>query len=220
LFVSRDKVFESENVLQETMIVKVDKSHSRSDVLISSSKSNKDFIDLNSITVPYRDVVFGAEKYVYLVTTEEELKVLKTLHQFKETLPSLGLKVKTGLTVDFRSQEYMRDTDEPGTVPCLYAQHIKNGRITFPLGKGSEYITTEKNSLVQQNRNYLIIKRFTAKEEKRRLQCGIYLSSDMPSYKYISTDNKVNFIEGNGQMTDALVYGLFVLFNSTLYDSY
>ena len=47
------------------------------------------------------------------------------------------------------------------------------------------------------------------------------LSSDLPEYSHISTQNKVNFIDGlNFDMSEELVYGLYVLFNSTLYDLY
>ena len=82
-------------------------------------------------------------------------------------------------------------------------------------------MSTEKSGLIKRNKNYLLVKRFTAKEEKRRFQCGIYLSADLPEYEQISTQNKVNFIEGIGfDMTDEQVYGLYVIFNSTIYDQY
>lgn len=41
----------------------------------------------------------------------------------------------------------------------------------------------DKKGLIQENRNYLFVKRFTAKEERRRLQCGVYLSKNYPQYK-------------------------------------
>ena len=42
--------------------------------------------------------------------------------------------------------------------------------------------------------DFLIVKRFTSKEEPRRLQCGIYLKKKYNKFKYISTQNNVNFI--------------------------
>ena len=66
-----------------------------------------------------------------------------------------------------------------------------------------------------------IILLFPKKEEKRRLQSGIYLSEYLPEYEEISTQNKVNFIDGlTEEMSVELVYGLYVLFNSTIYDLY
>ena len=66
----------------------------------------------------------------------------------------------------------------------------------------------------------MFVKRFTAKEEHRRLQCGVYLARKHPEYTEISTQNKINFISGLRELSECVVYGLYVLFNSTLYDSY
>ena len=222
LFVSRDKVFDKEDVLQETIIIKARKTHlSPEQVKLTSSKSNKDFDEITSLTVPYTLVVTGKNYYVYLVTDDKEVEVLKRLHQFCQTLPDIGVKMKTGLTVDFRNRSILRDEEEEGAIPLFYSQHIKQGKVEFPIQKEHEYVVTEQRGLMQDNKNYLFVKRFTAKEEPRRLQCGIYLAKNYPQYTKISTQNKINFIDGLlGEMSECLVYGLFVLFNSTLYDKY
>ena len=47
------------------------------------------------------------------------------------------------------------------------------------------------------------------------------LAKEFPQYKKISTQNKINFIDGiMTDMSECLVYGLYVLFNSTIYDKY
>ncbi|MCM1200116.1 MAG: Eco57I restriction-modification methylase domain-containing protein [Bacteroides fragilis] len=222
LFVSRNKVFDKEDVLQETIIIKVKKTNQTpKEVTITSSLSNNDFDNLTSLTVPYGLAVSGSDYYVYLVTDEREVSVLERLHKFDKTLPDIGLKMKTGLTVDFRNREILRDNAEEGAIPLFYSQHIKQGEVQFPIQKEHEYVVTDQNGLMQDNRNYLFVKRFTAKEERRRLQCGIYLSKKYPQYKKISTQNKINFIDGLiTEMSECLVYGLYVIFNSTLYDEY
>ena len=129
--------------------------------------------------------------------------------------------MKTGLTVDFRNREILRDEAEEGAIPLFYSQHIKQGKVEFPIQKEHEYVVTEQRGLMQDNKNYLFVKRFTAKEEPRRLQCGVYLAKEFPQYKKISTQNKINFVDGVlTEMSECLVYGLYVLFNSTLYDEY
>ncbi len=222
LFVSRNKVFDKEDVLQETIIVKVKKTYTiPKEVTITSSKSNCDFADLTSLTVPYNLVVSGTDYYVYLVTDEKEVEVLERLHKFDKTLPDIGVKMKTGLTVDFRNRDILRDEEEEGAIPLFYSQHIKQGKVQFPIKKEHEYVVTDQRGLMQDNKNYLFVKRFTAKEEPRRLQCGVYLAKDFPQYRKISTQNKINFIDGLlTEMSECLVYGLYVLFNSTLYDEY
>lgn len=222
LFVSRNKVFDKENVLQETIIIKVKKtSQTPEEVTITSSQSNSDFDNLTFLTVPYSLVVSGNDFYVYLVTDEKEVSVLERLHMFDKTLPDIGLKMKTGLTVDFRNREILRDNAEEGAIPLFYSQHIREGEVHFPIQKEHEYVVTDKKALMQDNRNYLFVKRFTAKEEHRRLQCGVYLSKKYPQYEKISTQNKINFVDGLiTEMSECLVYGLYVIFNSTLYDEY
>lgn len=221
LFVSRDKVFESESVLQETIIIKVRKSTNiPSCVTITTTQSNRDFTNKTVFEAPYTTVVSGEDTYVYLVTNEEEIETLDQLNKWTNTLPSIGLKMKTGLTVDFRNREVLRDVAEDQAVPLFYSQHIQDGRVIFPIGKEHEYIVTDQSGLLQPNANYLFVKRFTAKEEHRRLQCGVYLARKYPGYEKISTQNKINFIGGKRDLSECIVYGLYVLFNSTLYDCY
>ena len=221
LFVSRDKVFEKESVLQETIIIKVKKTPIKPDTItITTTQSNADFSDKTVFNAPYTTVVSGNDSYVYLVTNTEEVEALCKLSQWKDTLPDIGLKMKTGLTVDFRNRDVLRDSAEEHAVPLFYSQHIQDGRVVFPVGKEYEYIVTEQSGLLQKNTNYLFVKRFTAKEEHRRLQCGVYLAKKHPEYQKISTQNKINFICGIRDLSDCVVYGLYVLFNSTLYDCY
>lgn len=222
LFGSRNKVFDKEDVLQETIIVKVRKTDVKPEtVIITSTNTNKDFSKCSVLVAPYDLVVSGDELYVYLVTDEKEVAILDQLQRWDKTLPDIGLKMKTGLTVDFRNWEILRNEEEEGAIPLFYAQHIKQGEVHFPIQKEHEYVVTEQKGLMQDNRNYLFVKRFTAKEEPRRLQCGIYLAKKFPQYSKISTQNKINFIDGMlTEMSECLVYGLYVLFNSSIYDSY
>lgn len=221
LFVGRDKVFDKESVLQETIIIKVKKTRTKPDTItISTTHSNNDFSKITTFDAPYSTVINGDNSYVYLVTNENEVNTLNSLNQFKETLPSIGLKMKTGLTVDFRNRSILRNSAEEKSVPLFYSQHIQKGKVIFPVGKEHEYIVADKKGLLQKNSNYLFVKRFTAKEEHRRLQCGVYIASKHPEYTEISTQNKINFICGLKDLSECVVYGLYVLFNSTMYDCY
>ncbi|MBQ1393130.1 MAG: Eco57I restriction-modification methylase domain-containing protein, partial [Lachnospiraceae bacterium] len=221
LFVSRDKVFEQESVLQETIIIKVKKSTFKpNNITITTTQSNSDFSNATTFEAPYNIVVSGKENYVFLVTNEADIDALKRLDSLSDTLPSLGLKMKTGLTVDFRNRSALRNKKEEDAVPLFYSQHIQDGKVVFPIGKENEYILTTQPGLLQKNSNYLFVKRFTAKEEHRRLQCGVYIARKYKEFSMISTQNKINFIDGLRELSDCVVYGLYVLFNSTIYDTY
>lgn len=224
LFASRDKVFSQEQVLQETIIVKIKKTmKTPENVTLTSSQSNGDFNNLSSITLPYESIVAGDDLYVFLPTNENELNTVTKINQYSDTLPDLGFKMRTGIVVDFRQFDDLRKNETADTCPLFYSQHIKNGKVNhIPSSKNYEWLTTKKSSLVQKNKNYVFCKRFTAKEEKRRLQCGIYLKEDFSQYSVIGTQNKINFIDSTSgnEMSKQEVYGLYALFNSTLFDQY
>ena len=221
LFASRDKVFDKESVLQETMIVRLRKGmHEQPYVTISTTATSRDFSSLESMSVPSDVVVAGPSRYVYLPTSKHDTEVLRTICGMTHTLADAGLRMKTGLVVDFRSRDLLRDTADTDTVPLIYSCHIRNGQVSFPQGRAAEYIVG-RSGLTQPNRNYLFVKRFTAKEERRRLQCGVYLNRFLPDCKRISSQNKVNFIDStDGAMSEETAYGLYAIFNSPLYDTY
>ena len=69
----------------------------------------------------------------------------------------------------------------------------------------------------------IMIKRVPAKSDERFLNSAIYMAAQLPAYRYISTHNKINFIDTkdkNLEMPARLAYGLFALLNSTIYDRY
>ena len=224
LFVSRDKVFSQEQVLQETIIIKVRKTQVIPDsVKLTSSQSNGDFNAITELSLPYSAVVVGDDKYVFLPTSEEEVSVIQKLNQYDNTLPDIGLRMKTGIIVDFRQYDDLRAEPGENIVPLFYSQHIRNGRVNHnPSGKNFDWVITDKPGLIQKNKNYLFCKRFTAKEERRRLQCGIYLAKDFPDYKSIGTQNKINFVDhiDGHELSECEVYGIYVLLNSTWFDIY
>ncbi|HBW14518.1 MAG TPA: DNA methyltransferase [Proteiniclasticum sp.] len=223
LFESRDKVFDNEKVLQETIIIKLRKTHIEpSTISISTSNGNSDFHSIETLRVPYSTVVSSINSYIFLFSSKRDLLVIKKLSKFKFNLLSLNMKMKTGLTVDFRCKEELSDTKGEGFVPLFYPAHLQSGRVKFPIGRSLEFIDSSKPALVQANRNYLFVKRFTSKEEKRRLQCSVYLAEDFPDYQYISTQNKLNFIDSfnSSGLEISEVYGLYVIFNSSIYDEY
>lgn len=73
--------------------------------------------------------------------------------------------MQTGIIVDFRTRDVLRNELEDGAYPLLYSQHIKEGKVVWPLGKEGEVIKTDKKSYLQENGDFLIVKRFTSKEE-------------------------------------------------------
>ena len=224
LFISRDKVFDQENVLQETMIIKMKKTYKKPQkIIISSTNSCSDFNDIKRIEVKYDDIVFGKELYVLLPTSEEEIDIIRSINKYSNTLPDVGIRMRTGIVVDFRQRKELREKVGEDVVPLFYSQHIKNGIVNHnPSGKKYDWISITKKNLLQKNKNYVFCKRFTAKEEKRRLQCGIYFSLNFLEYKFIGTQNKINYVDkvDGSEMSIHEIYGVYALLNSTIFDMY
>lgn len=216
LFESRDKVFNSEPVLQETMIIKVRNTEERPKKVIVTSSTSSDFNNIGRYTPDYNTIV-GKNGYVYLVTNSYQEEVLSRIGRLDNTLPSINLKMCTGLIVDYRTIEELRDEYEEGACPLFYSHHIKDGRVKWPQGKTGEYILTNRAGHLQKNTNYLFVKRLTSKEERRRLQCAVYLCKDYPQFRRISTQNKINYIQCE---SEDVAYGLYALFSSSLYDEF
>jgi len=219
LFISRDKVFKTEDVLQETVIVKATKIAAKiNSINISISNTSDEFSDLSKFEAPLSSCI-SSNGFVFLPTSKDEVEILERLNHLPQTLVSLGYKAKTGLVVDFRSQDYLKQSAEKDAIPLLWAQNFDNGLIRYPNIKiESQYISISKKSLLMRNGNYLFIKRFSAKEEKRRLQAAIYLSD---SHGYISSENHLNFIcKASGALSKEETWGLYTIFNSSLWDNY
>lgn len=223
LFISRDKVFNSDEILQEVIIIKLRRTQRTPDNVLITSSGGGDFKILTQLTLPYDNLVSGKNLYVYLPASLEEVDVIKKINRYYLTFPDEGLKMKTGLVVDFRQINKLRQFPGEHVLPLFYSQHIKDGRVNHQSsGNKYDWITDNAPALIQENKNYVFVKRFTSKEEKRRLQCGVYTPSDFKQYKYIATHNKINFIDkiDGGDMDLQTAYGVYALLNSTLFDVY
>ena len=153
----------------------------------------------------------------------EDANIVRYISDFPETLDSLGLKMRTGLVLDNRSGGMLFNDPVKGTIPLIRPAAIEGGFVHFPAAVPKQYIAPVSKTLFQPNKNLILIKRVPAKRDERFVNCGVYLSSRLPTYRFISTHNKLNFIdtkEKGGEICARLLYGLFALLNSTIYDRY
>ena len=134
-FGSRKRVFENEDVLQETIIIKVKKTQEPIDeVVITSSDSIDDFSAPRTLKVPYVLCVGeDSNRFIYLPTSDEEVEVLSAMTSFDNTLATLGFRMKTGPTVDFRTLESIHNEPEENDCPLFWAQNCSSGQVEFPL---------------------------------------------------------------------------------------
>lgn len=224
LFVSRDKVFESESVLQETMIVYGIKSKIQSSkICVTTSDGTNDFHDIKKITVKSKDCITkDSNSFILLPVSQEDVEVLSIMTSFENTLQSEGFAFKTGQVVEFRCLEAVRKKEEGSCVPLIRPFHFSNGYISFPVKTlKCQYIKLgEKTSLYLLKRDMLLLKRFTTKEEKRRLQPAMLLEDHFSSSS-LAVENHVNYlVKENGMLSKDELYGIWAIFSSDIWDRY
>lgn len=173
--------------------------------------------------IDYNVIVRTEDKNIMLIKSEDEWEIYNYVSTQSATLSSLGLKMKTGLTLESRYPELMRDRYEEGTLPLITPSCIKDGRINFPVpNRHNQFVIPRIPSLMQKNKNMLFIKRVPAKSDGRRFICGLYLASHFPKIKYISTNNKLNYLdyEDGREMDAKMLYGVYAVLSSILYERY
>ena len=224
LFVSRDKVFKEESVLQETMIIFGEKSQRQSGkITIATSEENGNFANTEKSVISKSTVITDNDDlYVLLPTSEEEQKILDFMAKLPETLESLGYAFKTGPVVEFRNEEHISRIDFDGAVPLIRPLHMNKGTIQFPIETAkNQYIRyRDKDALFIENANTILLKRFTTKEENRRLQPAIVVAEDFP-YENYAIENHVNYlVKEKDTISEDELFGLMGVLASELWDKY
>ncbi len=180
MFKSRTGVF-ADNVLQELIITEGSNITRYNYVEITESDGINDLTSSNTITIPSELCIgIGPQKYLYLPTTEGELEIINIVTNFGSTLVDNGYVMKNGPIVDFRCKDILSDS-ESGNIPVIWAYNFIEGKITYPIkdDKKPQYIQRKsENSKLIPVGNYLFVKRFTTKEETRRIQCAMFLETD------------------------------------------
>ncbi|MEW6331589.1 MAG: Eco57I restriction-modification methylase domain-containing protein [Pseudomonadota bacterium] len=220
IFDSRDLAFADDNVLQENVIVRLVVGGKQGPVEISSSHDHS-FANLQTRICPFDEIVTSndEEKFIHVPAPGNT----NSYNLPGVTLRELGLDVCTGPVVDFRMSDYLRLHSERGTVPLLYATHFANGQLEWPK-ESRKPNAIVRNSLTERwlmpNGCYVLTRRFTSKEEKRRVVAYVLNKGALPG-KLVGFENHLNVIHKNKnglQLNVAL--GLAKYLNSKMVDNY
>ncbi len=224
IFSSRDKAFKEDSVLQENIILHLIKGGNQGDVTISTS-SGDSFSDYAAFSIPFERIVVAddPEKFIHIPSTEKDLHN-KAFEQFSYSLKELGIEVSTGPVVDFRVKDFLRRDPTEDTIPLLYPGHFSDKYIVWPKDNFKKYNSIIFNDITQKQffplGCYTLVKRFSSKEEKKRIVARIVRPEDVSS-GHIAFENHLNVFhfEKKG-LPPMLALGLGVYLNSTLIDSY
>lgn len=225
VFESRTRAFQDDEVLQENLIFHAIKGGSKThSVLISSSLGPEDECP-SSRLVGYQEVVRpdDPDAFIHIVPDDLGQQVADQMTQFTASLGDCGLAVSTGRVVDFRAKNFLRTEPGSDTVPLIYPQNLRNGFVEWPVpGRKPTALVHARDTqeLMVPPGVYVLVKRFSAKEERRRVVAALYDPSRVAPGE-VGFENHLNYYHCNGRGLDYnLAKGLTAFLNSTLLDEY
>ena len=224
LFESRNKAFKKDAVLQENVIISLERGAVQGDITISSSTDDS-FEDYREQKYRFGQIVFSDDPESFIhIPTEELGEEFSGLGNFRFSLADIGVNVSTGPVVDFRLRDWLRPMPERGTVPLLYSGHFTATGVEWPIA------TMKKPNAIHRNAEtekwlyptgfYAVVRRFSSKEERRRIVSAVIDPKRLPG-EVLGFENHLNvFHQGRRPLPEYVARGLSVFLNSTAVDKY
>lgn len=225
LFDSRTTAFQDDDVLQENIIIRLERGGLQGPVTVSTSTDDSQS-DFEAHEYRFDRIVFpnDVEGFIHVPTSpEENLDAADPQSALRYSLADIGVSVSTGPVVDFRLRDYLRDMPAPGTVPLLYPGHFSINRAEWPIVGAKKPNAIERNGDTEKwlfpNGHYCVVRRFSSKEEKRRIVAGVVDPSAFGDARALGFENHLNvFHENRRGLPEPLAKGLAVFLNSTAVD--
>lgn len=223
LFDSRNKAFKDDQVLQENIIIRLERGGQQGPVTVTTSTDDS-FSDITPNEHPFERIVFAddSERFIHVPTTTEK-STIELSPAVRYTLADLGIKVSTGPVVDFRLKEHLRGMPEAGTVPLIYPGHLSMNETVWPVPSLKKPNAILHNDATEKwlypNGFYCVVRRFSSKEEKRRVVASVVDPAIFGGHSVLGFENHMNlFHENKRGLPELLARGLAVFLNTTAVD--
>jgi len=232
VFHSRTEAFSRDNVLQENILFLLQRGSPNNNHLTVSTGSLDAPVQ---VCVPRCRFVSPTDAdQIMHITTESDASDVRS---FFDSLPcklfDLGMEVSTGPVVDFRLKDSLAYRLETDGIPLVYPHCVTIGQVRPPLHRAANYgdaRSSRKPVAIRDNEEtrkwliptarFVLIKRFSSKEEKRRLVAGVLDPAAFPS-ALIGIENHLNFFHRKrAGLPASLARGLCRFLNSTVADRY
>jgi adenine-specific DNA-methyltransferase len=226
VFDARDRAFADDEVLQENIIFRAEKTTNMVPEVVVSSSLGPEDPNVRSRAIAPDDLVRPGDRhaFIHIVPDHNGDPVREQMRKLRANLSDLGLAVSTGRVVDFRAKELLRAKPGRNTVPLIYPCHLALGYVEWPNGRARKpnalALGPRAEDLLIPAGHYVLVKRFSAKEEPRRIVAAVYDPERVPTDR-VAFENHLNYyhIRGTG-LPATLAKGLAGFLNSTLVDSY
>ncbi len=225
LFASRTKAFKDDDVLQENVIIHLERGGLQGEVSVTTSTDDT-FEDLERHAHSFGRIVFmdDPERFIHVPTSTEH-GVLERSGEVRYSLADLGVNLSTGPVVDFRLMKYIVREPAPNSVPLLYASHFVGQDTQWPSDNAKRgnaiMLNDETEKWLYPKGFYTVVRRFSSKEEKRRLVAGIVKPTSFPNASNLGFENHLNvFHAQKSGLDEDLAYGIAAFINSTAADDH
>jgi adenine-specific DNA-methyltransferase len=228
IFKHRDKVFNNDNstVLQENIICYFVKGSSADTITVRSSDCDASINNAEEKHYPVHLIVdlSNDQRLIRIPESSSAASILKHAETLKTTFEGAGYFISTGRVVEHRARQYItEDTSTKNTVP-LYRPHNVTPLTATWIGNHKKDVAFKLNEdhdkHTMKNGTYVLLKRFSSKDEKRRLVASVHLAN-MHDCELIGFGNKTNYIGVlGGELSNIEAYGLATIFNSSFMDNY
>jgi len=224
IFRSRDRAFKELQVLQENVIVKCVKASQAEMITVTSSIGEHDLAQPEANKYPAHLIIDDSNdhKIIRIPATFSESEVLSEVESWTTTFEQAGYFISTGPVVDFRATEYLTTHNADNSVPLYQMQNVRAFSVEWSGNhKKDVRFLVNGNSEKQliPDDNYLFVKRFSSKDEKRRLVAGVYSKGASGSH-LVAVENHLNYIGKKTGLGKHEAFGLAGLLNSTFMDVY
>jgi len=234
LFGSRRDAFNRDNILQENVILHAKKIADTKEirqntmVQVSISAGASDLTKVRQRMVPLTEILdlSSRDKMLQIPVDDVDDETCRAVRSWSGRLHAHGMEISTGPVVPFRAVSFLdHDGQSPGShAPLLWMQNVQAMCVTWPTAaRGKpQYIKVSPKSmpLLVVDKNYILLRRFSAKEQARRLTAAPLVAGALGS-PWIGLENHVNYIHRpGGTLNQHEVYGLAALLNSRLLDIY
>ncbi|HET9254576.1 MAG TPA: N-6 DNA methylase, partial [Pseudonocardiaceae bacterium] len=224
IFESRSTVFSDTGVLQENVVLSGTREGGNNKVILSASRGHTDrsferIVSYNEVVRPG-----DGQRFIRILADDRDTVTAQTIADLPATLPDLGIQVSTGKVVDFRARENLRKIPEPDSVPLIYPGNVRSGVIEWPrkIRKDQAFVVrsqAEEKKFLLPTGFYVAVKRFSAKEERRRVVAAVWDPGQRASA--VAFENHLNIFHANGAgLGRDLAVGLCYWLNSSLVDDF
>ena len=225
VYESRNVAFSAEGVLQENVVFHGVRGAVQDAVRITTSYGPFDeglterVVDPSEMILPD-----DGNSVMRLVADENGARVARGMLGLSCGISDFGVSVSTGRVVGFRAKDRLHDGIEPGDAPMVLPRHCRSGFVTWPnVSRGVPNglsISGPSDGLVLPSGWYVLVNRFSAKEDRRRVVASLFDPNRLET-DYVAFDNKLNVFHcRNEGLAEDLAKGLAMFLNSSVVDAY